>query len=305
MGWHIILEANRFGAETIMKSCPACLTQYTDDTLKYCLQDGTPLVPGFQSDAPTIVMGETETLVNPRPGESKLDTQPDISSQKTPPGSQADVQSSGSKTAIAVAITALVMLMVFGILGLAGFLYLRDQGQNVVTNVNSGGSDNIALNKKIAQSPIPSPTVRVENDHVSNSTLPANRSKTSPVDDQTRDEIARQIDSWRSQTESMDMDSLMGHYASNVDYYNKRGARIDFIRADKSRAFSRFSEISLSLSNMDVKTNETDDIVTAIFDKEWHFRGERNSKGKVRQMLQLKKIGGRWLITAERDLKVY
>lgn len=288
-----------------MKSCPACLTQYTDDTLKYCLQDGTPLVPGFQSDAPTVVMGETETLVNPRPGESKLDTQPDVFSPKAISGSHASVERSGSKTAIAVAITALVMLMVFGVLGLAGYLYLRDQRQSVVANVNLNGSNNVALNKNTARSPAPLPTASVEDDRVSAPALSANRSKTLPVDDQTRDEVTRQIDSWRSQTESMDMESLMGHYASNVDYYNKRGAGIDFIRADKSRAFSRFSEISLSLSNMDVTTNESDDSVTAIFDKEWHFRGERSSKGKVRQMIQFKKIGGRWLITAERDLKVY
>ncbi|CAN5390527.1 hypothetical protein BH20ACI2_BH20ACI2_17290 [soil metagenome] len=288
-----------------MKSCPACLTQYTDDTLKYCLQDGTPLVTGFQSDVPTVVLGETETLVNPRPGESKFNTQPDVSGPKTPPGSHANVQRSGSKTAIAVAITALVMLMVFGGLGLVGFLYLRDRKQTVATNGNSSGSDNTALNKNLARPQIPSPTARVENDRVSNSSLPANRSKTSSVDDQIRDEVTRHIDSWRSQTESMDVDSLMDHYASNVDYYNKRGAGIEFIRADKSRAFSRFSDIRLSLSNIDVTTNESDDNVTAIFDKEWLFRGERNSKGKVRQMLQLSKIGGRWLITAERDLKVY
>jgi ketosteroid isomerase-like protein len=250
-------------------------------------------------------MGETETLVNPRPGESKLDTQLYVSGPKTAPGSHANVQRSGSRTAIIVAITAFVMLMVFGVLGLAGYLYLRDQRQSVVANVNLHGSNNVALNKNTARSPAPSPTASVEDDRVSAPALTANRSKTRPVDDQTRDEVTRQIDSWRSQTESMDMDSLMDHYATNVDYYNKRGAGIDFIRADKSRAFSRYNDIRLSLSNMDVETNGSDDSVTAIFDKEWHFRGERNSKGKVRQMLQLKKIGGRWLITVERDLKVY
>src|SRR5258708_25851817 len=46
-----------------MRICPACKTQYSDDTLQYCLQDGTPLTGGRGSDTPTVALGETETAV--------------------------------------------------------------------------------------------------------------------------------------------------------------------------------------------------------------------------------------------------
>ena len=57
-----------------MKICPQCRTRYQDDTLSFCLDDGTPLVAGPQSDTPTVVLGETETYVarsgyQPQPSE--------------------------------------------------------------------------------------------------------------------------------------------------------------------------------------------------------------------------------------------
>jgi hypothetical protein len=40
-----------------MKRCPSCNRNYTDDTLRFCLEDGTPLVvPAEHSTAPTVMM---------------------------------------------------------------------------------------------------------------------------------------------------------------------------------------------------------------------------------------------------------
>src|SRR5438552_19014995 len=61
-----------------MKKCPQCGTQYSDITLSFCLQDGTPLVVAPQTDTPTVVLGETETVV-PRRGAIRVpidDSQP-------------------------------------------------------------------------------------------------------------------------------------------------------------------------------------------------------------------------------------
>lgn len=38
-----------------MKQCPSCKTTYTDDSLQFCLSDGTPLV-SMVNDAPTVQM---------------------------------------------------------------------------------------------------------------------------------------------------------------------------------------------------------------------------------------------------------
>src|SRR6476659_899375 len=44
-----------------MKRCPKCRRDYTDETLNYCLDDGTTLVDGPSSgEAPTAVFGERE-----------------------------------------------------------------------------------------------------------------------------------------------------------------------------------------------------------------------------------------------------
>jgi hypothetical protein len=125
------------------------------------------------------------------------------------------------------------------------------------------------------------------------------------ADPELRDEIVGEIDGWRETTEEMDLDTLMAHYAPRVDYYNKRGAAVDYIRGDKSRAFSRFETIQMKLSDIQVTQNAAGDKVTAVFDKTWRFQGARTSTGKVREQLELSRINGRWLITAERDLKVY
>ena len=38
-----------------MKQCPSCKNTYTDDSLQFCLSDGTPLIP-MANDAPTVQM---------------------------------------------------------------------------------------------------------------------------------------------------------------------------------------------------------------------------------------------------------
>ena len=83
------------------------------------------------------------------------------------------------------------------------------------------------------------------------------------------------------------------------------GVDLGFIRADKSRAFSRFTDIKMNLSNIQLTLNDRGDKITAVFDKGWRFSGERTSTGKVRQQLELSKVDGRWLITSEKDIKVY
>lgn len=280
-----------------MKTCPACLTQYTDDTLMYCLQDGSPLSTAPRSGAPTVVLGETETLVNARAGEPSLDTQESVRGNTE--GSGRSGTRRGSRTALAVAITALLMLLVFGALGIAAFLYFRDRGSDDRISVLPA---NIRENRagSPVSSPLASPTPTVPRP-VPTSTA----ARPVSVDTDTHDEVVSEIESWRETTEDMDLDSLMAHYAPRVDYYNRHGVDPGYIRADKSRAFSRFTDIQMNLSNIQLTLNDKGDKITAVFDKGWRFSGERTSTGKVRQQLELSKLDGRWLITSEKDIKVY
>ena len=50
-----------------MKTCPSCRSTYTDETLRFCLQDGTELIGGNSGDYPTQVLPEMETVVRRDP----------------------------------------------------------------------------------------------------------------------------------------------------------------------------------------------------------------------------------------------
>lgn len=282
-----------------MKSCPSCLTQYTDDTLSYCLQDGSLLTTEFTSESPTVVAGETETFVNPRVLSNKLDTRPDISTAVI---HDSGSKPRGSRTAVAVAATVFVMLAIFVLLGAGAFLYYRSKGSAVSSNISSANGKGNPNEKNVSPPTNRTPT-RIDNREVTPSPLPDSGLET--VTDDVRSEVWNEIDDWRSATEEMDIDSLVGHYASRVEYYNKSAADSSFIRADKNRAFSRFDVISMKISNVEVTNAGTAGTFNVFFDKEWRFSGATTSTGKVRQLLQIKKIGGRWLITAEKDLKVF
>lgn len=269
-----------------MKICPACRTQYSDDTLLFCLQDGSRLEAVTISDMPTIALSETETVVSP--------------SRRSAPGSMATVaDSQKSRTGIAVAATAAIMLVIFAIVGAGAWLYLnrtrtetnRNSADAQVTPSPRANGVNQTPTPAVKPSPVPSPTPAANIE-------PA-------AEAQMRKDIAETLESWRSGSESLDLDDYMEHYAPTVDYYNKPGASAAFVRADKERAFSRYDTIWVGISEVTITPGNDGVTATAEFDKEWEFRGAGRSTGKVRQMLKFRKIDGEWLIVAEKDLKLY
>ena len=271
-----------------MKICPACQTQYTNDTLQFCLQDGTPLMPARQADTPTAVFkappswqqSEMTRVAAPQP-------------KKT-----------GSKMAVVVAATVLIMLVLFGAVGIGAWLYFRNPQTETANNISVKANIPIQPSNtnvrppstpQISPSGTPSPT------RTANTSMPTNT-----VDEgQARSEVSQRLISWKSSAESLDLDGNMTHYAGIVDYYRRSGASPAFIRADKIRAFTRYDIINIKLTNMSISVDQATQEATVTLDKEWDFEGRRNSFGKVKQLLKLSKINGQWLITAEKDMKVY
>lgn len=280
-----------------MKKCPQCGTQYSDVTLSFCLQDGTPLVVLPQSDTPTVVLGDADTVVRGagRWGESQV-----THVAQQPQGQPR------SNTALAVAGTAVGMLMLFGIIAIAAFIYMRSSGE-VASNTNAKlpPASTPAANGNSRQpdmTPVATPSRTVDAPPGNVSMPPSTPSTDISA---AKAEVSRRIESWKSQAEALNLNAYMSHYASTVDYYRRSGASIGFVRADKQRAFSSYSSIDVNLSNMSVDLDASGRDATVTFDKEWDFRGARSSSGKVRQLMKLTKIDGQWLITAEKDLRVY
>ncbi|MBX7055128.1 MAG: hypothetical protein K1X36_09250 [Pyrinomonadaceae bacterium] len=301
-----------------MKSCPKCGNRYSDDTLIYCLQDGTSLVFDMGVDVPTVVLGETESIVSRTSGDRFqipiVDSNPQQYRQsQVTRFSTPQTKSGGSKVFMAVALTIVVMLVAFSVVGIGVFMFLRNARSEPNTNVNIAenvppGSNESNYNSPLTASPsptvassLPSTTKPVPTSTIEVPPLPT----TTDNLEQSRNEVAQRIYGWRSMLESRDLSGYMGNYADTVDYYRRKNASIGEVRADKARAFTLYNSMRTNISNMTVSVNASGQTAVAVFDKEWNFNGRDISTGKVRSQLTLRKINGRWLITSERDLKVY
>lgn len=297
-----------------MKYCPNCQTRYTDNTLRFCLQDGAPLNDEADVGAlPTVQLGEAETIVSPRAVEPLRFDLPETAAPEQnyatpiPPPQNAPKK---SKVLPLVLLTAFGTLLLLGAGVAAAWFYLKNNRNDVVRNTaanavsqSSESNNNTKSNAKKSPAPTVSPKTEINANvaPVSNSTPVPNLDR-----EQIKDEVADRIDSWKSLTESRNLNGYMNYYADTVDYYNRRGASASFIRADKQRAFSDFDSIEMNVSNLNVTPDASGERATAVFDKEWVFDGaEKSSSGKVRTELQMRKINGDWLITSERDLKIY
>src|SRR6476661_7565421 len=141
-----------------MKQCPACRSQYTDDTLKFCLQDGTPLESIGDP-------GETETVVSHR----VLPTSPVM------PVGPAIVAAPARKqnTGLIVAITVMTTLLLFGLI--AGAYYISTRGRREeAARVNVNAAPYTAVNENVRPTPsiTPSPTPSAANANVNTAPTP-------------------------------------------------------------------------------------------------------------------------------------
>lgn len=273
-----------------MKICPQCQTTYTDDTLEFCLQDGNRLVRQEQSNN----WSASETLIKPtRDWEQSQVTQ--ISTLRPEPKK--------TNLALAVVLTALAMLLLFGG-GIGAWFLFRDGKTEIAQNKNTPGNlnDNSARNTNnsgnINSSPSPTPSAKPS---VSMTPTPSFNPE------QVKSEASSRVYSWKSGLESGNLNAYMSNYADHLDYYfNFGGVSNARVRSDKERAFNAYYNFRVNISNMRVTPDPSGEKAIAVFDKEWVFEGaEKRSAGKVQSQLQLTKIGGQWRITGERDLKIY
>lgn len=303
-----------------MKICPTCQTKYTDTTLKFCLQDGTELIGETSGSGshPTVSFEESETLVS---GSKPEQISFDLSDSGKDNWQESQVtrvatlpaEPGNSKTVIAVLATALVMFLLFGIIGVGTYLYLS--GGNSGVGNNNGVSDNQNTNQTTDKPNIGSTNASNSNVKPPNTeTTPTKTEKPTPTKEPTpevdpekaKKDIADRIYTWKSGAEAINLNAYMNNYAERIDYYRKNGASKSFVRNDKQRAFSKYDSIKVQISNITIKPASDGRTAVAVIDKEWDFSGPANkSSGKVRQQLKFKKSGEVWLITSEKDLKVY
>jgi len=284
-----------------MKRCPTCRRAYPDDTLRFCLEDGTTLV-NDTTDAPTLSfdartahteeMPQTaQTLAGvPRP------TERNFYGTTQPPKTQ--------NTALVVGLTVVSVLILLALGGVGVWFFLRSDktdgaaqtqldNQNRNQNTPDKGDPNLKKYTGPNANVSPSPTATAS---------------PSPVDvAAVREQVSAVLNGWASASRAHDLDKHLSYYADTLDtYYNATNVSASRVRSDRSRAYTIYTTLDVELSNMKITPDPGGEKATATFDKTWTFEGsEKYSSGSVHQKIWLTKIGGRWRITGEKDLQVY
>jgi hypothetical protein len=192
------------------------------------------------------------------------------------------------------------LLVLVGVLTLIAFLISRDP-----TGTAAPASAPVAGPEADAQdtAEVSSLPEKIE----ARASAPSQPQQAEPVDlEEARKEVEAAIYGWASALEDRNLRAHMDSYASHLDrYYLKRDVNRVYVQADRAQALSTYSDLSFRFSDMKIDLDRTGNRAVATFNKEWDFKGARNSAGSVREMVWLEKIGGRWRITGERDLKVH
>ena len=107
-----------------MKRCPKCKRSYDDDTLRFCLDDGSPLFDARDSEAPA-----TEIL--PARGTPTLKSSgPTVPSYMSAGAASAtEPEGRSSNPILTVGVIAIVVLL-FALVGIAAVFVLRQSGDN-------------------------------------------------------------------------------------------------------------------------------------------------------------------------------
>lgn len=138
-----------------MKSCPACNTQYSDDTLVFCLQDGTPLASSGQTETPTMVRGEIENVLAHSGQVSDPSSSPRQQSQETHVATAMPTKK-GSNAALIAAIAILSVIILLGIVGFGAYVFYQNSQRrlaNSPANMSAG-----PVNTNYNANPTPSVT---------------------------------------------------------------------------------------------------------------------------------------------------
>lgn len=293
-----------------MKICPQCQTTYTDDSLQFCLQDGTSLNSVTStSQMPTANWSEEQTVVR---GEQMRINLPQEQTQpqnySTTPQTSYQAEPPRKSKAWLFVLLGLFFLVIIGGLGAAGLYFYLNSGQtNVVQN-----NTNKVLNSNSVNKVSENVNVNANTNTNANVATPTPKPTLKPAEIETaKKEAESVIYGWKSAAEAHNLDTNLSNYADTVDYY--KGGKINKtkLKASKEPAYKRYDQISIDISEMKVTVDPTGEKATVTFDKEWDFAGtdkdgnEVFNNGKVQQQLILNKFNGKWKIVSEKDVKVY
>lgn len=267
-----------------MKVCPKCNSSYSDETLNFCLADGSPLVAdGTTTSEFSNSWHDSETLRDHRlhNSENTHNTTPiapvttfSLSQAKTE-NFQNPAETSGKKL---YAVLGIILLLLIG--GGIWWFYADKNAVAVGTNSNAGNSAS------------QNPRVIVQ--------------LTPEQDAKVKKEITDFIESWRKSNEDRDIDKHIDHYANTLEYFYKESdINRNKVRASRQQAYETFATMTLQVDKLKISP-ESETSAVAVFDKSWTFKNDKKTTtGSVQQELRVSKQNGKWQIVGEKDLNVY
>jgi SnoaL-like protein len=191
-----------------------------------------------------------------------------------------------------VSITIAIMLVVLFACAIVTWLILKGKDEPA----SRGAPETVTLTREASGSPS---SVGV--------TPPI--SPAAPTNSSWEPEVTATLGSWLAALEAHDLDTHMSYFAETLDtYYSHRNVGAAKVRADLERAFSRYSTLSVRLSEIRLSFDRANESASVTLDKSWNFANgpettvEKAWSGSVRQRVWLRRIGGRWRITGLKDI---
>lgn len=280
-----------------MKYCPSCLNQYTDLTLKFCLQDGTPLsaMPEKkQSTIDTVAFSQPVTAASFLPTSDFRVEQPPQNRTQQNIRPETVRQAKRSNRAL-IALAVIIPVITLSVAGVAsGWYLLKDRLAVMAEQQEQPAEDDRIQSTSVQATPAVPETIK------------ANDPPASTDAEVVKAEIADLVERWKDLTEGHNAEKLSQMYGEKVDYLGKAGTSNAQIRSILQKTFDEFSEIDVVITNISIAVDAEGTAATALFDNEWDYEASpKLSSGKAHTKLHFQRAGSEWKIVSERQLKIY
>jgi hypothetical protein len=255
-----------------MKICPKCHSSYSDETLNFCLTDGTPLVKASVYQEITIGgSDEDKTIIDSKYLSSNIDlTNKDKIALRTQ-----YIRPFSKKKIIISSIVGLAIL-IFSIV----IFFRTKQGLSSESSITPR-QVNISTKKN---------DISIGSEQM----------------EKIKTEIIEMLTGWATTNSNKNLDAHLAYYTDTLEiYYTESNKDKNHVRADRIRAYQKYDDVSIQVKNLQISL-DSEQVAVIVFDKIWVMKSpQKISTGAVQQEMKLVKQDGRWLIASERDLKVY